>query len=307
MFELANFTKIFASFSQDSIDSAAICGLNTGGQAFVISQAAAVNPSPVLVITATTAQAERFAADLKFFLGMDKVFLFPAWEILPYDDISPYSIISGARINTLYQLILNEKHLIVVAPVRALIQRLIPKDTLARTVDQVIAGEEIDRDKFLKQLVEWGYEFEKMVEVPGTFAYRGGIVDIFQPHQPHPVRLEFFGDTVDSIRFFDASSQRSMKKIEELEILPAREYIWDKKSRLEVSARILNLKNQLSVPEDRINEILAKHTGQDMERIAQDTDRDFFLSADEAKEYGLVDEILQKPETDDDESDEGSE
>jgi transcription-repair coupling factor (superfamily II helicase) len=171
-------------------------------------------------------EPERIREDLESLLGADRVFYFPDWEILPYDDFSPHEAIVGTRLKTLASLI-EGKTGVVVVPARAFLRRIIPPDDLSRAVLYVKTGESLSPQHLIARLIETGYARQQVVEDVGTFAMRGGILDIFPQGLEQPVRIEFFGDKVESMRQFDPVTQRSVGKVDGARILPAREVILD--------------------------------------------------------------------------------
>ena len=113
----------------------------------------------------------------------------------------------------------------MVAPVEAAIQRILPRKQLAKFAEIIMEDEEIDRDGLVIKLLEGGYHRTVLVEEPGDLSIRGGIIDLFPPGFDHPVRIELFGEMVESIRRFSAATQRSQETLAELIILPASEAI----------------------------------------------------------------------------------
>ncbi|RCV56019.1 transcription-repair coupling factor [Marinitenerispora sediminis] len=171
---------------------------------------------PVLAITAT----EREAADLTDALGSllppESVALFPAWETLPHERLSPRSDTVGQRLAVLRRLAhpdpgdpLTTPLRVVVAPVRSVLQPLVAGLGDLRPV-RVRAGDEVALEDVVRSLVDAGYARVDLVEKRGDVAVRGGILDVFPPTEEHPLRLEFWGDTVDEIRYFRVADQRSI-------------------------------------------------------------------------------------------------
>ena len=156
---------------------------------------------PILVVAPSVKQAQRFLEDLRFFNhgAGAALFLFPPYNILPYKFLSYHSETAAQRICTLYQTIESRTPPIMVTSVDALLQKVIPKQEVIDYAELIVAGEEIERDGFIEKLVTGGYEHASIVEEPGDFCVRGGIVDIYCPLYPDPIRIEFFGDTVESI------------------------------------------------------------------------------------------------------------
>jgi transcription-repair coupling factor (superfamily II helicase) len=138
----------------------------------------------------------------------------------------------------------RQSNLIVVAPVNALAQSTLPPDELRRGYDSVAVGQTLERDAFLSHLVEIGYERVDEVEASGQFASRGGLVDFFPPASDKPIRLELFGDEIDSLRAFDIETQRSLEKLNEFRLTPPREEYLTPARGKEIAAQIRELLEQ---------------------------------------------------------------
>ena len=183
---------------------------------------------PAVVVASSPKKALQFCDDLKFFLRNDPdgvVAYLPPYNLLPFKFLASHNETAATRIRTLYNLIQQNRPPIVVTTVAALIKKIIPKRTLVDYAELVLEGEEIDRDDLVEKLVSGGYVSTAIVEEPGDFCARGGILDIFSPMYPDPFRIELFGDFVESIRFFSAASQRTRKNIKEAVIIPAKEVV----------------------------------------------------------------------------------
>jgi transcription-repair coupling factor (superfamily II helicase) len=153
-----------------------------------------------------------------------RVVLLPSLEGLLYEDVPPDATLVGERLRAL-QLLGEAEPRVFVASAAAALQRCLPPEALGPASVSVAKGEVVDRDELVARLVELGYEREEMVESPGQMSVRGGIVDVYPAGSAHPVRTELFGDEVESIRRFDASTQRSQEELESLAVLPAREVL----------------------------------------------------------------------------------
>ncbi|HEY3734737.1 MAG TPA: transcription-repair coupling factor, partial [Streptosporangiaceae bacterium] len=162
----------------------------------------------VLAVTATAREAEDLAAGLGSFLPPDSVAFFPGWETLPHERLSPRSDTVGQRLAVLRRLAHpagpgepNGPLTVVVTPVRSLLQPIVAGlGDLEPVMLQV--GQDCELDDLLVRLVEIGYTRADMVGSRGEIAVRGGIVDVFPPTEEHPLRIEFFGDTIEEIRYF---------------------------------------------------------------------------------------------------------
>ena len=184
---------------------------------------------PVLVVTATAHESERYADDLRTWLGEQHVALFGAWETLPFERVSPATETMGRRLAVLEALGsptgASESDLkVIVAPIRALLQRLSPDAVApAASVLRVARGDRCDLGELVSQLVAWGYRREHQVEHRGEIAVRGGIVDVFCPTAEMPVRIDLWGDEVDRLTEFSIADQRSVSELAETQMYPARE------------------------------------------------------------------------------------
>ncbi|RRO15489.1 transcription-repair coupling factor [Saccharopolyspora rhizosphaerae] len=168
----------------------------------------------VLLVTATGREAEEAAAATADLLGPDCVEVFPSWETLPHERLSPRADTVGRRLSVLRRLAHPEEHpcgriRVLVTTVRSLIQPIAPDLGELRPV-RLSVGDEVDFQETVERLAGLAYERVDMVEKRGEFAVRGGIVDVFPPTEEHPLRVEFWGDEVTEIRPFSVADQRSL-------------------------------------------------------------------------------------------------
>ncbi|HEX2272512.1 MAG TPA: transcription-repair coupling factor, partial [Acidimicrobiales bacterium] len=180
---------------------------------------------PLLVAVPTTADAERLAADLRAFLDPDAVDLLPAWETLPFERVSPGVETMGRRLRAFWRLRdPSRAPRILVAPVRALLQRLGPH---VEEVDPVVVrkGDVVDPIALVERLVAAGYRREYVVEHRGEVARRGSIVDVFASTADAPVRIDLWGDEVDRLTEFSVTDQRATAPLDCVEIFPCREVL----------------------------------------------------------------------------------
>jgi transcription-repair coupling factor (superfamily II helicase) len=180
-------------------------------------------PRLVVAVTATAAEADSLAEDVAAFLGPDSAEVFPPWETLPHERLSPRSETVGRRLRTLHRITSGDPALAFVAvPARALMQPLAP-DLDKFSPVRVAKNDEIELEALLDALIDAGYRRTDMVERRGEVAVRGGLVDFFPPGEDHPVRVELWGDEVESIRSFAVASQRSLGELPSVEAYPCRE------------------------------------------------------------------------------------
>jgi transcription-repair coupling factor (superfamily II helicase) len=181
--------------------------------------------SPIVLAVPTSTEAERLAHDVAAYLGDDAVELFPAWETLPFERVSPTVETMGRRTRVLWRLRDAERTpAVVVASVRALVQRLGPH---VEDVEPVVVrpGQQLDRDELVSELVFAGYRREGMVEHRGEVAVRGSIVDVFPSTADRPVRIDLWGDEVDRLTEFSVADQRSLADLPSVEVFPCRELL----------------------------------------------------------------------------------
>lgn len=183
---------------------------------------AASDRRPVLVAVPARTEAERLASDLAAILGPGEVELFPAWETLPLERVSPTTETMGRRLRVLHRLARPDPALsVVVAPARALTQGVDP--SAAADPIGVGPGDVIDSVELLERLAAFGYRREPQVESRGEVAVRGSIVDVYPSTAAAPVRIDFWGDEVDRVAEFSVGDQRSVAAAGRVEIYPCRE------------------------------------------------------------------------------------
>ena len=240
-----------------------IQGLQGGARAYILSLVAEKIRRPILVVTATDRDAENLYDDLRFFLGEEsslspfgkRLHLFPSWEIFPFEKLSPHPDNLAARLEGLYKF-LEETSPIVVATPAALMQKVIPREALKQSYVYLIAGQELSRENLLEHLVQWGFQNVPLVEDRGDFSVRGGIVDLFSPGYARPLRLEFDGDRLDSIREFSPASQRSERPQEEILILPMKEFSLKRAAMGEIVRRVDQRAAELEIDRREKNSLL---------------------------------------------------
>ncbi|MFA7405784.1 MAG: hypothetical protein WC007_17475 [Pelobacteraceae bacterium] len=226
-------------------------GLKGSAPALYVAELVRAGLENPLVITPTQEAAEEFCRELAFFSTGDlHATLFPAWDAAPFSATSPHPDITGARLDTLFRM-QNGLARITVMPVAAALQRVLPRKTLNDASCYLLAGEDFERDDLLARLIRMGYANVPLVEDRGTFAVRGGILDIFPPNLTTPVRIEFFGDTAETIRAFDPLTQRSLQPIEELVLLPSRELLLSDEVLEDISPRLKKVCDDLDIPANR--------------------------------------------------------
>ncbi len=233
-------------------------GLSGSEKACLLSRLYQQHKRPCLVVVSSVKEGDRLIGDLRFFAAQPDlpIWFFPPYNILPFKFLSYHNETAGHRIRVLHQLMEAKIPPIVVTTVDALLQKIIPRQEIGRYAELLIAEEEIDRDGLITKLISGGYSRTAIVEEFGDFSVRGGILDVFSPLYDDPLRIEFYGDLVESLRFFSASNQRKIKDIQEAIILPARDLILNKKFIPNIISRIRALANELDVPVSHARKII---------------------------------------------------
>ena len=204
-----------------------LSGVPHGLDAMLLPRIAALlGPQPVVHVALDDQRLSVFADQLAFFAPGLEVIRFPAWDCLPYDRVSPSAEIIARRLATLARLTRAiVKPLIVLTTVNAVLQRVVPKSLIEQATFTAAPSELVNGEKLLAFLAQNGFSRSGTVVDPGDFAVRGGIIDIFPPGSDMPVRLDFFGDTLESVRSFDPQSQRSAASLKRFTLNPANEVL----------------------------------------------------------------------------------
>ncbi|MCS6885453.1 MAG: transcription-repair coupling factor [Acidobacteriota bacterium] len=217
----------FAALLRDIRNGKNICvsGLLTSSARALFLIALEQLQRPVMLICRSNTELEQVAEDCAFFLtafgSTSKVVKFPAHESDPYDGLSPHRDIEQQRVLALDSLARGEGNFLLL-PAKALIERLPPPRTTLNLCTKLSVKEEVLLDELVEMLLATGYVREEPVTEVGTYSLRGGILDVFSPGEALPFRIEFFGDSIESIRTFDPDTQRSISRLESVRILPMR-------------------------------------------------------------------------------------
>ncbi|HEX6007788.1 MAG TPA: transcription-repair coupling factor, partial [Burkholderiales bacterium] len=188
--------------------------------------ALALRARPLLVVTESAWHAQRLLEEIPFFASNLRVHLFPDWETLPYDHFSPHHDLVSERLATLYQMMRGEFDVAIV-PVTTALCRLTPVEYLAAHTFFFKQGEKFAPEELRRQLTRAGYTHVTQVLAPGEYCYRGGLIDLFPMGSALPYRIDLLDNEIESIRSFDVDTQRSIYKVPEVRLLPAREFPMD--------------------------------------------------------------------------------
>jgi transcription-repair coupling factor (superfamily II helicase) len=203
-------------------------GLTSTARALYIPLFARAAGIPALVVVTDNKAAEamhlalRAGCELTGAIHPERVLRLPAHDVLPFENLSPHPEVQEQRARTLWKIATGEAS-IVIAPVEAVAMKLFDRPFYAGLAQVLRRGEEVDVDTLLTHLASIGYTRMDVVEMPGQFTRRGGILDVYSPEADRPVRLEFFGDEIESIRKFDPETQRSATPLDEALLLPLTE------------------------------------------------------------------------------------
>ncbi|MBC6404519.1 MAG: transcription-repair coupling factor [Rhodospirillales bacterium] len=210
-----------------------VYGAAEGAEALWLAKLLTARPEESLtLVVRDDAALARTAAALNFFAPKTELLRLPAWDCLPYDRVSPHRDIVAQRLASLIGLKVEVKGQgrVLLTTVNALLQRLPPRRQLWSRVVTVRPGEELAPEHLQKAFADQGYERVETASEPGEYALRGGLVDVFPAGHSAPLRLDFFGDTVESLRTYDPLTQRSTGKAKGLVLLPVSEVRLDEAS-----------------------------------------------------------------------------
>ncbi|MCO6517204.1 MAG: hypothetical protein J6586_12065 [Snodgrassella sp.] len=179
-----------------------------------------------IILTADAEQAIRIQSAWQFFDPSARIVFFPDWETLPYEHFSPHQELVSERLSTLWQL-KNGLVDVLLLPLATAMQKIAPPSFLLGRTFWLKTGQQLDIEALKHSLIEAGYNHVTHVVATGEFATRGGILDIFPMGSEIPFRLDLFDNEIDTIKTFDADSQRTLSSVDEIRLLPAHEFPTD--------------------------------------------------------------------------------
>jgi len=234
-----------------------LAGLPPGAVAAALARAHAGDGRPRLVITPDGDGARQMASDLAFFLGgadsddrpdTPDVLTYPGSDASPYLEVAPDRRASMDRMATLFHLAQGLPFAAAVVPIGALLRKVPPRQAVADRSVVVTAEDELDRDHLLRMLAEGGYLRVPVAEDPGSFAVRGGIIDVFPPHARYPVRIELDDYLVMSLKLFDPDDQRTVSQVDRVFIHPVRDTLFGPAEIALARERIRDLCDEVDMP-----------------------------------------------------------
>ena len=206
-----------------------LCGVPEGLDGLAVGDYAralgAQGKGPVLYVTRDDQRLAATEEALSFFAPDLTVYRLPAWDCLPYDRVSPRPDIVAERVSTLARIAQGERPHIVLTTVNAVLQRVPDAAVIAEARISAAPGNRIDVETLKAYFAENGFNRTGTVVDPGDYAIRGGIIDLYAPGASAPVRLDLFGDTLESIRTFDPESQRTVGQLKHIDLMPASEVL----------------------------------------------------------------------------------
>ncbi len=226
-----------------------LSGVPEGLDALVLARltreaaAASGGPGFVLHVARDDRRLEALRAALAFFDPKVRVIAFPAWDTVPYDRVGPNAEIVAKRMTALARLVAGGRRepTLILTTVNAILQRVPPRQFVRNAIRQMAPGQRIDMNRLVQRLQLGGYQRTGTVMEPGEFAVRGGILDMFPPGRANPVRLDFFGDTLESIKTFDPETQRTQKLVQKLTLLPVSEVAFGEEAEKTFRSRYIEL------------------------------------------------------------------
>ncbi|MEM1414531.1 MAG: transcription-repair coupling factor [Myxococcota bacterium] len=238
-----------------------LSGLPAGAAAHMLVEAQKAH-GPMVVVTGDGDAAERLCRDLRFFLGgtraegdLPEVLHYPSLDTSPFLDVAPDRRTAMDRLAVLFHLAKGLPWRFLVLPGGALTRRVAPKEALAARSLVIEAEGEVDRDELVEVLAAGGYLRVPVAEDPGTFAVRGGIVDVFPPHGRYPARIDLDDYLVMSIKLFDPDDQRTIESVDRIFIHPARDTVLSPDARKHAIAKVRDLCDRANYPSSKTRQL----------------------------------------------------
>ena len=216
---------------------------------------------PVVMLAADDSAARAIVKDVAFFMGLaaddrhqdGEILYIPELDVSPYADVSADPRVVGARLSALGRLLGDDPPTLVVTSVRSVLRRVMPKEAFTRIQKTWSTKDELERDEAVAALLAAGYTRVDVVEDPGTFAVRGGVMDLFVPRYHFPIRVEWFGDEIERMRMFDPDTQRSLRDVRTCVVDPVRETIATRSGPLRPA--ILQIADHVTAPSSKTRQV----------------------------------------------------
>jgi len=278
--EIPEFDKLLKDLDR-GLSNLFAYGVSDSQRAFMIASMKKKTRSQILVVTPDSLEAKRLADDLAFFLKPEEVAIFPASSVIPYETAAR-SLESTAQRLKVMDTLLSEKPVVMVAPVQALFNKLVPPDIVKKFTLYFKVGESVPLEDVILKLSAMGYERVDMIEGRGQFAVRGGILDVYPLTADYPYRLEFFDDVVDSIREFLPEDQRSKNSLEQIYVGPAREVVYDESTAETAAMNIAReLKKRIEILGSLGHDKISRHLEDKVQEHIEKLENGLFFEAAE--------------------------
>ena len=282
------FKDIVKTIKGNQLNKFWVSGLKDSTRSFFMAALGSEIEKSYLIIVDSPENALKIYQDLDTFWYRSKnqeenLFLLPSFEVLPYEDINSDPQIIEQRINILKYLSTNDqnkKRIILIAEVKALLPKLVSPQNFKKISWELKVGDDLKKEDFLKILLDQNYKTVEIVEKKSEFSNRGGIIDFFPVTSENPLRLELFGDQIESIRYFNSNTQRSILKLNNYTLLPSRELIADGSSNYNYSTIFDYLPSDLIVllNEPEVIREKAEKFQEEMEHIYQKIPSSYFIT-----------------------------
>lgn len=256
--------------SEKNYNSQLITGLTGSARPVLINTLFNELKKPLYILSPNLLQAQKLVDDLSSLVGEELVHYYPADEFIAADMTIASPELKAGRIATLDRLAKKEVGIYVI-PIAGMRKIMTPVEQWKSYFLEAVVGKDIEIEEWLLNLVTMGYTRSQMVTTPGEFALRGGILDIYPPYAESPIRIELFDTEVDSIRTFSADDQRSIDKLDSVQILPATELILTTAQRMELAERLEDAlgRSLKKVKKQEVQEMLYQNIQYDIEMLRQ--------------------------------------
>ncbi|MGM0417441.1 MAG: transcription-repair coupling factor [Thermodesulfobacteriota bacterium] len=217
--------NLIKTIHKTSSSDITVSGLNNPASGYIISKLKNKSKQPLIVLASDESECETLFFNTQFFLPDTDIRIFPGYSQDNFKSDSLHPETAATRIKIFYDLSFGDFDGILFVPYVEAFKYVIPKNILDQSFEIFGVNEDIKPEKIAKKLVSAGYTRTSLVEEPGDFAVRGGIIDLFSPVYENPVRLEFFGDSIESVRSFSVNTQRKIKDLSEVLVIPVSEVL----------------------------------------------------------------------------------
>ncbi|GAA0320744.1 transcription-repair coupling factor [Bacillus carboniphilus] len=257
----------------EGLDEQLITGLSGSSRATLMATVQQQTNRPVIILTYNLLQAQKLYDDLSSFISEEYLYLYPANDLIAAEFSAASPELKAQRIETLNQLIRGNVRVLLV-PIAGLRRLLPPKEVWENHQLHFELGDDLDLNQLLRSLVQMGYTRTEMVESPGEFSLRGGILDLYTLTDEDPYRIELFDTEIDSIRTFSIEDQRSKNKLKHVTIGPAQEAVLNEQhlQRMTNGLEEGRAKSLKKLKDDQVKRKLVEHISMELERIHQHKD-----------------------------------